>query len=153
MNALIKLAREHAKEMRVTDELPFDDIHYTSSIRKFLIDPSTACFVVERGDYLIGYAIIYSNTKVWNPTLYCEMAYFYIMEGERNKMLADSLWKACIDKAHEWGAKWFETNVSAWGKDYLGSQEPIERASRYFEHKQGDHCGNMFVHKLEEQYV
>lgn len=150
MNQLIKLAREHAKEMQVCDELPFDDVYYTKTMREMLIDDQTLCLVYEQQGQLIGYAIIYFHTKVWNPTLYAEMAYFYIMAGERNKFLADSLWNACIQRCKEAGAKFFESSVCAFTKEYKGATDPIDRASTYFEHKKGEHCGNVFVHQLED---
>jgi GNAT superfamily N-acetyltransferase len=150
MNQLVKLARAHAKEMKVCDELPFDDVYYIKSLRSLLVDPINHCFVVEKEEHLIGYAIIFFHTKIWNPTMYGQMAFFYLMEGERNKWLADSLFNACVDKCKNVGAQFFESSVCAWTENYKGSKDPIERASTYFEHKKGEHCGNIFVHNLEE---
>lgn len=150
MNNLIRLAKEHAQEMRVCDELPFDDVYYAKIMRELLIDDSTISLVYEQGGVLIGYSIAYLHTKIWNPTLFAEMAYFYLMAGERNKMMADMLWNETVKKCREAGARFFESSVCAWGKDFQGSTDAIERASVYFEHKNGNHCGNIFVHRLEE---
>ena len=150
MNNLIKLAKEHAREMQVCDELPFDDVYYAKVMRELLIDDSTICLVFQKGDYLIGYSIAYLHTKIWNPTAFAEMAYFYIMEGERNKVIADMLWSETVKQCRDNGAQFFESSVCAWTKDYEGSTDAIERASTYFEHKNGKHCGNIFVHKIEE---
>jgi hypothetical protein len=150
MNALIRIAKEHAKEMNVCDELPFDDVYYAKVMREMIIDDSTICLVYDQGGVLIGYSIAYLHTKVWNPTLFAEMAYFYLAAGERNKMMADMLWNETIRKCKEYGAKFFESSVCAWTRDYQGSTDAIERASVYFEHKNGSHCGNIFVHRLEE---
>jgi len=149
-NEMIKLAKQHGREMEITEELPWDDVYFTTAFRKLMIDPINTCFVVEQEGKLIGYAVIFFHTKIWNPTLYGQIAYFYIQDGERNKWLADSLWNACVEKCKEKGAKFFESSVCAFGKDYKGSQDQIERASSYFEHKKGEHCGNWFVHKVEE---
>jgi len=150
MNALIRLAKEHAKEMSVLDELPFDDVHYANVMKEMLIDDQTICLVYDQGGVLIGYSIAYLHTKVWNPTLFAEMAYFYLVAGERNKMMADMLWSETVKRCKEYGAQFFESSVCAWTKDYQGSSDAIERASTYFEHKNGNHCGNIFVHRLEE---
>lgn len=149
MNNLIKLAKEHAYEMGVCDELPFDDVYFASAMKELLIDDDTICLVKDQGNMLIGYSFVYLHTKIWNPTLFAEMMTFYVIDSEKNKIIADMLWSETIKQCKERGAKFIESNITGWTKNYQGSNF-IEKASDYFEYKNGNHCGNIFVHKLEE---
>ena len=62
------------------------------------------CLVVEKNNEIIGYAIFYLHTKLWNPTLFGQLAFFYILDGERNKMVADMLWAEVIAVCKKHGA-------------------------------------------------
>ena len=92
INGLVRLARYHSKELEQDGVLPIDDVYLTRNLRKMLMDSSVQCIVVEKNDEIIGYAIFYLHTKLWNPTLFGQLAFFYILEGERNKYPTDQGW-------------------------------------------------------------
>ena len=149
LNGIIRLGRYHARETGVQDALPFDDVYATKNLRQLFVDPNVKCLVVEKNDEIIGYAIFMLHTKLWNPTLFGELYFFYIIDGERNKMVADMLWSEMIAVCKKHGAQFFESDVTAWTKDYIGSKDAVDRVSTYYEHKRGEHCGNHYVHRIE----
>lgn len=150
MNAFIKCAKEHCKEIQILDELPFDDGHFIKVWRQVAMDPDIICLVYEQGNVIIGYAIGSFHSKIWNPTLYCQLDHFYLHKNERNPYMADNLWNEFVKKAKERGARFIESTVLAHGKDYQGNQDVIKRAGTFFEHKQGNFCGEAYVHNLGE---
>ena len=148
INQVIRLVREHAAEAQVFQNLPVDDIYAKDNIRNALIDEANQCFVVEKGGEIVGYSLVGLATKIWNPTLYAEVYFFYVHSGMRNKFLADSLYEATCSWAYENGASWIEFSVSLFDEMFKGKEEYIDRASTYFEHKGSNHCGNIFVQEL-----
>jgi len=148
MNEVLKLVREHAAEAEVFQNLPIDDVYAKETIRKALIDEANQAIVVEKGGEIVGYSLVGLATKIWNPTLYAEVYFFYVKNGVRNKYLADSLHEATCSWAYQNGAQWIEFSVALFDEKYQGNEEYIKRASTYFEHKGGSACGNIFVQEL-----
>lgn len=148
MNAVLRLVKEHAAEAEVFQNLPIDDVFAKDTIRNALIDESNQAFVVEKGGDVVGYSLVGLSTKIWNPTLYAEVYFFYVHSSMRNKYLADSLHEATCSWAYQNGAQWIEFSVALFDEHYQGKQDYIERASIYFEHKGGSRCGNIFVQEL-----
>ena len=132
MNAILKLVREHAAEAEV-DHLPVDDIFFKDVVRNALIQDNS----------FVGLL-----TKLWNPTLYADVYFFYVHNSVRNKFLADSLHEATCSWAYQNGANWIEFSVALFDKEFKGRDDYVDRASTYFEHKGGVHCGNIFVQEL-----
>ena len=147
MNAILKLVREHATEAEV-DHLPVDDVFFKDVVRNALIQDNNKCFVVEKGGQIVGYSFVGLLTKLWNPTLYADVYFFYVHNSVRNKFLADSLYEATCSWAYQNGANWIEFSVALFDKKFKGMDDYVERASTYFEHKGGSHCGNIFVQEL-----
>ena len=147
MNAILRLVREHAAEAEV-DHLPVDDIFFKDVVRNALIQDNNKCFVVEKGGQIVGYSFVGLLTKLWNPTLYADVYFFYVHNSVRNKFLADSLHEATCSWAYENGANWIEFSVALFDKEFKGRDDYVDRASTYFEHKGGVHCGNIFVQEL-----
>tara|TARA_R100001509_G_scaffold156114_2_gene119085 strand:+ start:1522 stop:1995 length:474 start_codon:yes stop_codon:yes gene_type:complete len=147
MNAILKLVREHAVEAEV-DHLPVDDIFFKDVVRNALIQDNNKCFVVEKGGEIVGYSFVGLLTKLWNPTLYADVYFFYVHNSVRNKFLADSLHEATCSWAYQNGANWIEFSVALFDKEFKGRDDYVDRASTYFEHKGGVHCGNIFVQEL-----
>tara|TARA_R110000803_G_scaffold84303_2_gene150473 strand:- start:2890 stop:3369 length:480 start_codon:yes stop_codon:yes gene_type:complete len=148
INGLVRLARYHSKELEQDGVLPIDDVYLTRNLRRLLMDSTVQCLVVEEKDEIIGYAIFYLHTKLWNPTLFGQLAFFYILEGARNKYVADQLWNEIIAVCKKSGAQFFESDICAFNAEWHGSEKAIDRASTYFEHKNGDHCGNHYIHRI-----
>lgn len=147
MNAILKLVREHAAEAEV-DHLLVDDIFFKDVVRNALIQDNNKCFVVEKGGEIVGYSFVGLLTKLWNPTLYADVYFFYVHNSVRNKFLADSLHEATCSWAYQNGANWIEFSVALFDKEFKGRDDYVDRASTYFEHKGGVHCGNIFVQEL-----
>jgi len=148
MNQVLRLVREHASEAEVFQNLPVDEVYAKDMIRNILIQDNHKCFVVERDGEIVGYSLVGLMTKVWNPTLYADVYFFYVHNSVRNKYLADSLYDKTCDWAYQNGASWIEFSVSLFDDQYQGKTDYINRASTYFEHKGGSACGNIFVQEL-----
>ena len=80
--------------------------------------------------------------------MFGQLAFFYFLDGERNKVVADMLWAEVMDTCKKHGAQFFESDICAFNKDWIGSADAIDRASTYFEHKNGSHCGNHYIHRI-----
>lgn len=148
LNQIIKLVRDHAVEANVHTHLPVDDVYFKDMVRAVLIEDNNKCFVVERGGSVVGYSLVGLTTKIWNPSLFAEVYFFYVHNTIRNKYLADSLYEKTCHWARENGAMWIEFSVSLFDGDYQGIDDYIDRASTYFEHKGSNHCGNIFAQEL-----
>jgi len=150
MNRIIRLAREHEQESGVQSILPIDDVYFTNAVRDALIDVNHKLFVAETNGEVVGYALIGVTQKIWNPTMYGDVFFFYIHQSIRNKYLADSLWNQCVIWFKEQGCRFMECSVALFDNNFQGVDNYIERASKYFEHKGASHMGNHFVLNLEE---
>jgi len=148
MNKILQLVREHAKEAEVFQNLPVDEVYAKEQIRHTLIQQNHQCFVVESGGEIVGYSLVGLMTKLWNPTIYAEVYFFYVHNSVRNKYLADALYDKTCSWSYQNGASWIEYSVSLFDENYEGKKTYIDRASTYFEHKGGNHCGNIFVQEL-----
>lgn len=151
MNRVCSLVREHAKEAGVDQHLPVDDVFFTKTVRQILMNPANHCFVAEQDGTIIGYSLVGLITKLWNPTLYGDVYFFYIHNSVRNKYIADSLFAETVKVCKEAGAGWMEWSVSLFDKEFRGVTPYIERASAYFEHKGAEPCGEIFVYDLEDR--
>jgi len=148
INGILTLMKHHSGEVGFQSVLPIDDVYLASQLKRILMNDSIKCLVMEKGDDIIGYAIFYLHTKLWNPTLFGQLAFFFILDGERNKIIADMLWNEMISICKSNGAQFFESDICAFNKDWQGSTDSIHRASTYFEHKNGSHCGNHYIHRI-----
>lgn len=151
MNAVVSLAREHGREAGIEKVLPIDDIHFTKTLKTLLIEPGNQLFVAEQNGTIIGYALVGVTTKVWNPTQYGDIYFFYIHNTLRNKFLADGLFKQCQTWFKEQGCRFFECSVSLFDENFKGVDQYIKRASTYFEHKGCNYAGDHFVVDLEAE--
>ena len=150
INHCISLAREQAVEADVLETLPIDDVHMTKTIKNILVDPNNKCFVVEENGNMVGYALMGLSYKVWNPSLFAEVYFFFVHPTIRNKYIADSLFNKCVSYAREQGCRWIEWGVSNFTKDFKGAEKYLDRASNYFEHRGCEPCGYNFVLDLEK---
>jgi len=149
INEIIAMAREHAKDADVTELLPVDDIHMTAMIKRLLIDDDKKCYVAEREGKIIGYALVGLTQKVWNPTLYGQVYFFFVHPELRNKHLADSLYNNITNWCKEQGCRFLEIGVTNFTKDFKGATEYIDRAATYYEHKGCELMGYNYVRDLE----
>jgi len=148
LNGILNIAKYHAGELEFQSVIPIDDVYLSKQLKRILMNDGIKCLVVEKHNDIIGYAIFYLHTKLWNPTLFGQLAFFYILDGERNKVVADMLWAEVMDTCKKHGAQFFESDICAFNKDWIGSADAIDRASTYFEHKNGSHCGNHYIHRI-----
>ena len=150
MNQVLSLAREQIREAGIESVLPVDDVYFTKTVKNVLIKPTHKLFVVEEGSTLVGYALIGVTTKVWNPTAYSIIHYFFVHPSVRNPYKADALFQACAQFSKEQGCKFMEIGVSLFNQDFTVAESYVDRASKFYEHKQCNYTGDNFVYNLED---
>lgn len=150
MNQVLSLAREQIREAGVEDILPVDDVYFAKTVKNVLIKPNMKLFVVEDGQDIVGYALIGVTTKVWNPTAYSIVHYFFVHPDVRNPYKADALFQACVKFSREQGCRFMEIGVSLFDKDYGVSKHYVDRASKFYEAKHCEYTGDNYVYNLED---
>lgn len=148
MNNLITCIKQHFKEMDITNELPFDDVHFVRTVKPWLMDPNTICLIYEQNNVITGYALAYLSTKLWNPTLFCELEYIYIFNHEQNPYGLKYLYDEVKKIAKERGARFLESTVLCHVKDFEGNTTYIDDLSKFYENDDSKLCGKAYVKQI-----
>ena len=69
LNGILNIAKYHAGELEFQSVIPIDDVYLSKQLKRILMNDGIKCLVVEKHNDIIGYAIFYLHTKLWNPTL------------------------------------------------------------------------------------
>lgn len=150
--SFLDLAVQHNEDAGLSGHDNIDRSHCKKQLRHAFIYQNWKIYVAERDGKMIGYIAGYVDTKLWNNTLFGEVALIFVHPDYRSKLVADELFDGMVAWFSEVGCRYYLASCMSWNTEYQRNESWIERATKYFESKGMNQVGYTYVQPIDRGF-